>query len=75
MDEEVESLFEVLTSLLQRTHCEVRALRELLVDRNLVSEEQLAKRVENVRQREFSDLKAEVKRRAFEKTLKTRQTQ
>ena len=51
------------------------ALRGILVDQKMFSEEEFAKRIEDARHEHIAALKGEVQRRAFEKALKDRPTQ
>jgi hypothetical protein len=71
-----KELLEELIALSLESQCEVRALRELLVDRKIFSEEELTRRVEDVKRLELFELQAKAKRRVFEKAFrKTRPTQ
>jgi hypothetical protein len=64
------ALFEELIALLQESQCELRALRELLVSRNIFSEEELTHRVEDIKRVQLFELQAQAKRRVFEKAFK-----
>lgn len=75
MTEEDASLVGEIVGLLQEARCEIRALSELLLDRKIVSEDELAQRIAAVKKEEFSGLKEEALRRSFEKILKTRPKQ
>jgi len=75
VDDKTQSFLEELVSMIARTQCEVDALREILVDQKMFSEEEFAKRIEDARNKHFLALKTEFQRRAFEKALKDRPTQ
>ena len=75
MDDATKSLFEELVRLLQESRWEIAALRHIMVESQLVSEQELVDRIADVKREELEDISAELKRRAFEKTLKSRPTQ
>jgi len=76
MDDEAEiGAFEEVVDALLEARWEIRALRQLLIDRKVFSEEEITAEIENIKNEEYVNLKKRVLRQAFERSLKKRLTQ
>jgi TATA-binding protein-associated factor Taf7 len=76
MDDEAEiGAFEEVVDALLEARWEIRALRQLLIDRKVFSEEEITAEIENIKNEEYVNLKKKVLRQAFERSLKKRLTQ
>jgi hypothetical protein len=73
--DEISELLEEAVDALLDARWEIRALRELLIERNLILEKELDQRIEKVKTQEFSDLREKSLRAAFEAILRTRPKQ
>jgi hypothetical protein len=65
--EEDEKLIQELTNLLVTQMVEMRALRELLVEKGIVSNTALEKQDQKVREEHYQELLEELRRRALER--------
>ncbi len=75
MDDETSALFQELVNMLVDTRDEVAALRQVLVDKKLTTDTELAYRIEDVKRTEGINLKVESLRRSWEKALQDRPKQ
>lgn len=74
-EEELDILLDQLIELLQETRHESKALRALLVEKTLLSEQEINDQIEEITLHEWADVKSEALRRSYEKLLKSRPTQ
>lgn len=66
MDKETGDLIQEVVDLLSDTQVEVKALREVLIDKKLTSDDELKLRMEAIVHQRYHDLKAEAVRRLKE---------
>jgi hypothetical protein len=67
--EQIDTLFGELAEMFQELRMEARALRQLLIEHKVFSEDELDARIEEVTRGEIVDLKAEFYRRALAKAF------
>jgi len=75
MDHETSSLIQEILTLFVDVQIEVRALRDIIVDRKFADDAEIRMRMDDIRREQHVELKAEVLRRSFEKALKDRPMQ
>ncbi len=67
--DQIDILFGELAEMFQAMRMEARALRQLLAEKGLFSEEELETRIGEISRGELVDLKAELYRRALAKAF------
>ncbi len=75
MDEDVSALIQELVNMLAEARWEIGALRQVIVDQKLATEQEIDLRIEDVKLTDQRDVTQISARLAFEKLLKGRKVQ
>ena len=75
MDEDVSALIQELVNMLAEARWEIGALRQVIVDQKLATEQEIDLRIQDVKLTDQRDVTQISARLAFEKLLKARKVQ